>query len=1376
MKTKRFKKILSTLSALCLMISMFGGEVFAETPVESGDDSVVEVQNDTGFDENELNNEIPDGIDQEWDEQMAIGQENDETIQNETVTSDWNEAPITGEKESQGITVIVYAPVGSFPAGTSLQINELNQQDTAQKVQEIVSGAQGVAFNIDFYNANGEKVQPTNGKSVSVSFVADAGSMMSSEEEDTSLKVYHVQEDGSPELMKVTEAPTSDSSMNINFEANSFSTYILLKDEVNTVASNNQTRSAKELTNVISGIKLWTVNDGGYVPVSGGTYRLVQGNPYRFEVDFDLSAYNGNLENGDYFTFTVPEPITVKDGTITFTHEETGIAIGLGQVVSNGENKGGVVRVTLQNLDEYLRVTGGSEVLDIKGTFYVDFSVSEIVTDKTVTYSTSETIDAISHTITVVERSQSDYSEQIGKSNFNKFGGVLTNKPYTSEILGKSGDYIHTWTVRVNVRQESYDTITIHDLISNEHAPMQYIPESLTISYGFYNSSYSFDYEGYLVEGTDYTITYNSSYTAFDIVIHNASARTALNGKPASYQLSYSTTSPADGSYVANTVQVSGDETPLTIATDNTKTSTTLQRLAKITQGGSITIDVAYRIVLYKVDASTGNMLEGAVFKVITPTGEEIELPPTDENGRTYSRAFTSQEAAAGDFTIVEVSAPTGFKLLEQPITVKVGAEGAIKTISNEPNKTSVTVTKAWNDADNRDGIRPISVTVKLFAGDTDTGKTVELNAANNWTATFTDLVEYQNGQLVDYRVEEVGVEGYITGVSGDAQTGYTIINSHEPELIDINGSKTWDDNNDQDGVRPAQITIRLLANGEEVNSITTTEADDWSWSFTDLPKYENEGSEISYSINEDAITDYTTEYDGYNVINTHAPGKTSVTVTKAWNDANNQDGIRPLTVTVKLFAGDTDTGKTVELNATNNWTANFTDLDAYQNGQKIEYRVVEQDVEGYVSMITGDAQTGYTITNTYEPELIDINGSKTWKDNNDQDGVRPDQITIRLLANGEEVNSITTTEADDWSWSFTNLPKYANEGSEISYSIKEDAITDYTTEYDGYDVINTHAPGKTSVTVTKAWNDANNQDGIRPLSVTVKLFAGDTDTGKTVELNAANNWSASFTDLDEYQNGQKIEYRVVEQDVEGYVSSVSGDAQTGYTIINTHEPELIDINGAKTWEDNNDQDGVRPDQITIRLLANGEEVNSITTTEADDWSWSFTDLPKYENEGSEISYSIKEDAVTDYTTEYDGYDVINTHAPGKTSVSVSKVWNDYQNKDNTRTKKVTIHLFANGVDTGKTLILSDENNWTGAFSDLDQYVDGKLIEYTISEETVNGYVTNIKGDATKGFTVTNTKKTTPSTGIINHMFKYTLLMAAAGVAIFSLVATKKKR
>ena len=99
-----------------------------------------------------------------------------------------------------------------------------------------------------------------------------------------------------------------------------------------------------------------------------------------------------------------------------------------------------------------------------------------------------------------------------------------------------------------------------------------------------------------------------------------------------------------------------------------------------------------------------------------------------------------------------------------------------------------------------------------------------------------------------------------------------------------------------------------------------------------------------------------------------------------------------------------------------------------------------------------------------------------------------------------------------------------------------------------------------------------------------------------------------------------------------------------------------------------------------------------------------------------------------------------NTYTnPDLISIPVEKVWDDADNQDGIRPASVTVRLLADGKDTGKSLVLSEENGWKGAFEGLDEYVGGERIAYTISEDPVEGYSTAIAGDAVKGFTVTNT-------------------------------------
>ena len=325
------------------------------------------------------------------------------------------------------------------------------------------------------------------------------------------------------------------------------------------------------------------------------------------------------------------------------------------------------------------------------------------------------------------------------------------------------------------------------------------------------------------------------------------------------------------------------------------------------------------------------------------------------------------------------------------------------------------------------------------------------------------------------------------------SQDTLTITNTHTPEMISaILVTKSWNDNNDQDGIRPENVSVSLLEDGIVIRTTEITENNNWVATFENLPVYKN-GKIINYTVIENNVPEgYTAQVtgnieQGIVITNTHITETTEFTAIKSWNDANNQDGIRPEEVEITLYA-DGEEKQTITVNVESNWTATFTNLPKYRDGGiEIVYTVDEKVVaEGYTKTVNRN-----TITNTHIPEITQLTSTKLWDDCNDQDGKRPTSVQITLYADGEEKQTATVNAESNWVTTFTNLPKYRDGGIEIVYTIDEKEVAEgYTKSVNENTITNKYVPETTEVTATKVWDDANNQDGIRPESVEITLYA----------------------------------------------------------------------------------------------------------------------------------------------------------------------------------------------------------------------------------------------------------------------------------------------
>ncbi|MCB6993617.1 Cna B-type domain-containing protein [bacterium 210820-DFI.6.37] len=254
------------------------------------------------------------------------------------------------------------------------------------------------------------------------------------------------------------------------------------------------------------------------------------------------------------------------------------------------------------------------------------------------------------------------------------------------------------------------------------------------------------------------------------------------------------------------------------------------------------------------------------------------------------------------------------------------------------------------------------------------------------------------------------------------------------------------------------------------------------------------------------------------------------------------------------------------------------------------------------------------------------------WKDNNDQDGIRPASVKVTLYRNGSSLKSANVSG----SYTFTGIRKYDNSGDLYTYTVKATAPTGYTASVSGGTITLTHTPYTTSHTGTVSWADDNDRDGIRPPSVSVQLYKDGT-LYKTGTATEAGGWAVSFNGLPKNASGKAISWTSKIAAPDGYTAS-------GLTA--SHTPERKNVEGAITWVDENNKNGYRPQTVAIKLIKDGEELASTTTSAARSWKYSFPDQYVYEN-GSEVRYEVTGADVDAYDHTVTGTNLTYTYFPG---------------------------------------------------------------------------------------------------------------------------------
>ena len=467
-------------------------------------------------------------------------------------------------------------------------------------------------------------------------------------------------------------------------------------------------------------------------------------------------------------------------------------------------------------------------------------------------------------------------------------------------------------------------------------------------------------------------------------------------------------------------------------------------------------------------------------------------------------------------------------------------------------------------------------------------------------------------------------------------------------EKIEISFRSLWT-GNDRLSAR-----VHLFANGEELDIQTTNPStgqqrdgiildyqNAWEYRQANLPRYDQDGNEITYTATQEIIDEDLFSFHGFRfkTVTTGSSEERSfifnnisiinIKVGKSWNEYPNiviPGTPSPAYPPVMLNVNTLDSEDSVSYNEEelNELVAESDALDA----DNLNYVTYASGLDEVDTSLEEDAQA-----TTAQQSSIAI----------------PDSITVNLLADGVVVGTIQVTKEQDWESEFVGYPRFdENDGHEINYTIEEVPVNGYKTEYVHTRVIDMIINRSIiDIPVVKKWV------GKMQSSVQVTLHRKYTTTYfdyatsrnvtdnhdevvETVELNAANNWKYIFREQYEFytvagQDPSKYEYYITEDSVANYATDITGNQDEGFTITNTNTADLIDIPVEKNW------DGDTANSTKITLFANGNEVETVELNATNNWKHTFTHLQKYNNDGSEVAYTIKEVGENGNIIELDG-------------------------------------------------------------------------------------------------------------------------------------------
>ena len=560
------------------------------------------------------------------------------------------------------------------------------------------------------------------------------------------------------------------------------------------------------------------------------------------------------------------------------------------------------------------------------------------------------------------------------------------------------------------------------------------------------------------------------------------------------------------------------------------------------------------------------------------------------------------------------------------------------------------------------------SVKFNIYGGNTALNEVAEVKVSENWATSVKGLPRYKDGKAINYTVKEVKGKNYeIVGVIKKEATPEGFIftaTNRNTETINFTVKKDWSTTPDELKI---DVAAKLYANGKFVEEklLNNDEA-----TFNNLPKYDEAGNEIKYTVKE-ALDNGKEEENGqitfgeYNYKVEYAYTENGATIT---NTSTNASTVKFAIDVIKNWVGGSSTqelnfvfknekdGKEYTLTMTaagqasqDRWYDSI-ELPKYNDDNTLAaYTVSEKNVKGYttdVNKFTGITANSEAVEFTNTRNTKNIAVTKQWKDT--PESLKKDVVVV-LTENGKVSNrkdAIKKIKNDtEHKVVYTNLPETDTEGNKIDYSVNENSVetgfeANVTKDNEGNIVVtNTYKKLKEdtiSVTLKKVWiGGVGNNATFKFINKktkdaqTVVLSAATEGLKEIVDPNGHVTWTYEVKGLRKYDDDANlIDYIVEEVTNKAYTlkgdNSIEVKAGDTATFTNVRVEKKLTLK--KEW--------ISEEKAPVTVIVAAGEINfDILLRNENGWKYDKL-LPVYDVEGNPIQYTITEKEIQGYKAD----------------------------------------------------------------------------------------------------------------------------------------------